>query len=231
MTTARQARTIFRPLADRHGDFAYTGGRELWLAPIHHTVSRVFVDRSYERGVFRIGWSIVPTFVPVPSLSDIIGSCWRHLYPPHEGGSPYWHWSDPVTVEAAWSVIEAEALPLLRSIDTLERWATYYRETFAIALTGVPGQRLVLDIALGDLSAARGSLETLLPQFQDDGEGHTPFYQYMRGLIMPVAEPLRAGDRAALARILHGWEADNIRGTKIEPFWEPTPFPLEDASA
>ena len=53
----------------------------------------------------------------------------------------------------------------------------------------------------------------------------------MRSLIIPVAEPLLAGDRAALARILHGWEADNIRGTKIEPFWEPTPFPLEDASA
>jgi hypothetical protein len=53
----------------------------------------------------------------------------------------------------------------------------------------------------------------------------------MRSLIIPVAEPLLAGDRAALATILHGWEADNIRGTKIEPYWEPTPFPLEDASA
>jgi len=55
MTTARQARTIFRPLAGRQADFAYTGGRELWLTPVHHTVSRVFVDRSYERDVFRIG--------------------------------------------------------------------------------------------------------------------------------------------------------------------------------
>ncbi|MDB5646744.1 hypothetical protein [Methylobacterium sp.] len=63
MTTARQARTIFRPLDGRQADFAYTGGRELWLTPVHHTVSRVFVDRSYERDVFRIGWAILPTSV------------------------------------------------------------------------------------------------------------------------------------------------------------------------
>jgi hypothetical protein len=31
----------------------------------------------------------------------------------------------------------------------------------------------------------------------------------------------------ALAKILHEWEAANVRGTELEPYWEPTPFPLE----
>lgn len=55
MTTARQARTIFRPLAKRNPDFAYTGGRSLWLTPIRHTVSRVFIDRTSDSGSFQIG--------------------------------------------------------------------------------------------------------------------------------------------------------------------------------
>jgi hypothetical protein len=86
MTTARQARTIFRPLAERHADFAYTAGRELWLTPIRHTVSRIFVQPSYERDVFRIGWGIYPTFVPTQGLSTVIGRCAGYLYPPHRGG-------------------------------------------------------------------------------------------------------------------------------------------------
>ena len=44
---------------------------------------------------------------------------------------------------------------------------------------------------------------------------------------MTVAEPLVADDRATLAKILHAWEASNIRGTKVERYWEPTPFSLE----
>lgn len=42
-----------------------------------------------------------------------------------------------------------------------------------------------------------------------------------------LTEPLMAGDRAALARLLHGWEASNMIGTKLEPYWRSTPFPLE----
>lgn len=45
--------------------------------------------------------------------------------------------------------------------------------------------------------------------------------------LAAVAEPLMAGDRPALAKILHEWETANVRGTELEPYWEPTPFPLE----
>ena len=45
--------------------------------------------------------------------------------------------------------------------------------------------------------------------------------------LAAVAEPLMAGDRPALAKILHAWEAANVRGTEVDPYWEPTPFPLE----
>jgi len=233
MTNARQAKRLFRPLADRHPDFAYPGGRELWLTPIRHTAARVFLDRSSNPDAFLIRWAIVATFIPHRDLSGLIGHCAGHIYPSGRAAGPaYWHWSDPDTVEAALRLIEAQALPHLRSLDSLEGWAAYYRETFPIARTGFPEKRLILDIALGDLEAARALLDTLLPHFRENKRPEAPIYQYMRRLIMTVADPLLAGDRPALANILHGWEAENIRGTnKIAPYWEPTPFPLEAASA
>lgn len=50
-------------------------------------------------------------------------------------------------------------------------------------------------------------------------------------MVRSVSEPLLAGDRAALATLLHGREADSIRGTEIQPYRGPTPVPPEDASA
>ena len=229
MTTARQIKTIFRPLADRNVDFAYPGKRDLWLTPIRHLAFRVFVCQTLEPDAFRLGWAILPTFIALPDFSGIIGHCAGHINPPARIGSVYWHWSAPSTVEAAISVIETEALPHLRSFESLEHWAAYYRETFPIALTGFPHERLILDIALGNLPAARAQLAELLPHFRENKSPDQPIYQYMRSLILPVAEPLLADDRPALAAILHGWESENIRGAKLERYWEPTPFPLERA--
>lgn len=229
MTTARQARTIFRPLAKRNPDFAYTGGRSLWLTPIRHTVSRVFIDRTSDSGSFQIGWAILATFIPEHSLPWTIGNCAGKLYPFDQDQFAYWEWSDPAAISAAIPIIEAEALPHLRSFDGLESWATYYRETFPIALKGSPHERLILDIALGNLPAAHAQLAKLLPHFRENKHPDQPMYQYMRSLILPVAEPLLADDRPALAAILHGWESENIRTAKLERYWEPTPFPLERA--
>lgn len=231
MTTARQARTIFRPLADRNIDFAYPGKRELWHTPIRHTASHVFIDRTSDSDSFRIGWAIVATFIPTGDLSGTIGHCSGQLYPFDQARFAYWHWSDPAMMNAAIPVIEEVALPHLRSFDGLEDWAAYYRETFPIALTGFPEQRLILDIALGNLTAARAQIAGLLPHFRENKSPDQPMYQYMRNLILPVAEPLLADDRPALAKILHGWEAGNMRSAKLEPYWEPTPFPLERAPA
>jgi len=128
-------------------------------------------------------------------------------------------------------IIEVEALSHLRAFDDLERWAACYRETFPIAPTGFPEQRLLLDIALGNLQVAREQLTELLPHFRENKHPDQPIHQYMRRLILPVAEPLLSDDRPALAAILHGWESDTIRAAKLEPYWAPTPFPLERAPA
>lgn len=126
-------------------------------------------------------------------------------------------------------VIEKEVLPLLRSINTLEAHAAFYRPRFDGYQVESPEHRLLVDIALGNLDAARASCRELEGEYRDNKHLDWWLYQNNRTIVMTVAEPLFAGDRAALAKILHGWEADNIRGTKLERYWEPTPFPLETA--
>ncbi|AWN36456.1 hypothetical protein DK427_12560 [Methylobacterium radiodurans] len=53
-------------------------------------------------------------------------------------------------------------------------------------------------------------------------------YRKKRRRILEVVEPLRTGDRSALAAILHRWEAEAARFHGVERWWEPTPFPIEE---
>ncbi|GJD77601.1 hypothetical protein [Methylobacterium gregans] len=53
-------------------------------------------------------------------------------------------------------------------------------------------------------------------------------YRRCRQRLLEVAEPLRLGDRAAIAAALHRWEGEAVRGDYHERFWEPTPFPIEE---
>ncbi|WP_155911956.1 hypothetical protein [Methylobacterium sp. 77] len=215
-------------MLDRHADLVHVGSRDLWIRPVRHVALRVMIDGTSNPDAFYLKWSMLDLFTPLDGLFGSIGWCSGKLG--RTGASPYavWRWSDPSTVGDAISAIETEALPLLRSADRLETFAAFYRENFEIARIGAPEDRLIIDIALGHLEGAQRIVRDLLPRFKEASPSSAS-YQATRTKILAVADPLLAGDRPALAAILHGWEAGNIRGTKIEPYWEPTPFPLERA--
>ncbi|WP_267357473.1 MULTISPECIES: hypothetical protein [unclassified Methylobacterium] len=87
--------------------------------------------------------------------------------------------------------------------------------------------RMIVHIAAGNLEAARAIWHER--HAWHAGRSFPPSSRAHRWQtqLAAVAEPLMAGDRPALAKILHDWEAANVRGTVLEPYWEPTPFPLE----
>ena len=58
--------------------------------------------------------------------------------------------------------------------------------------------------------------------------GRCTDYRSRRRRILEIVEPLRTGDRAAIAAILHRWEAEAARFHEVERWWEPTPFPIEE---
>ncbi len=124
------------------------------------------------------------------------------------------------------AVLEDVALPKLAFYGTPEGYATLPPRPHQIR--DEPHEdRMIVHIAAGDLDAARRIWHEQQPWHAGKSfpPGSRPHQWQVQ--LAAVAEPLMAGDRPALAKILHAWEAANVRGTELEPYWEPTPFPLE----
>lgn len=58
---------------------------------------------------------------------------------------------------------------------------------------------------------------------QDDLASTSAFMGHLRQLHGLIARR----DRVGLAALLHNWEAQGAVARKFEPYWAPTPFPLE----
>jgi len=231
MTTLRQIKRVFKPLMERHADVFMVGGRTLWVGPVHHVVRLIFLDSTTMGDCVAPQWNAHEMFLPnrkpdqhtchynfhyrrdPPGADELFGKCWQ--------------WSDPTMVPHLVSMLENEALPFLRTLDKLEPYAEHYDPPGRSYITH-PEDRMLLAIALGDLDTARAICVERLPEYREI-KNLGSIYDSLRKAVVTVADPLMAGDRAALAAILHGWEEANVRGTVLEPHWEPTPFPLETA--
>jgi hypothetical protein len=92
-----------------------------------------------------------------------------------------------------------------------------------------PDTKLVFDVALGDLDAARKPCLERIPllkgetYFRGDEEDKARVRQ-----LKELCRRLAADDRRGLAQLLHEWEATTVKNLKLEHLWEPTPFPLEE---
>jgi len=231
VTTLRQIKRVFKPLMERHADVFMVGGRTLWVGPVHHVVRRIFMDSTSMVDCVAPQWNAQEMFLPARRPDQHMCHYEFHYMrdPPGEdvlfGKS--WQWSDPTMVPHLVSMLENEALPFLRTLDSLESYAVVHRRLLDGSFFVHREDRMLLAIALGELDRARTMCQELLPRYRENKDPDWWLYQSLRTAVVTVAEPLMAGDRAALAAILHGWEEANVRGTVLEPHWEPTPFPLE----
>lgn len=122
-----------------------------------------------------------------------------------------------------------DALPALSAIETLDDFISYTRDDQLSqnAIDQHPLAHAILQVARGDLGKARAICANL-----DDAKSREWFNllapdDYAR--VMNVMRPLIVGeDRVGLARLLHEWEAASVRKLKLEKYWEPSPFPLEN---
>jgi hypothetical protein len=128
--------------------------------------------------------------------------------------------------------IEREALAPMRSIKSIddfvsftskERFPSTYLDLFEMS-------KVFVDIARGNLDAAKsiceymtsdGAKRRYLPNMQER-------YDRVTKELCPL---IAANDRSGLARLLHGYEAQSVKNLKLEKFWEPTPFPIEQCRA
>lgn len=218
MTTAREAKRLFRPLLERNNDVALIG-RLLAIKPVHHILRGVFLDATWDRNRFRPTWAAVFLFHPNA------GFHFNWSAPIYAGTSHGWLISDKDVEKALGDAVEREALPLLRPMQTIDDFAAFAtKDRFDLnPLNSYLNYRTLIDIARGDFDAA-GALCKMMAKRRSKSSFWAEQYDPILTQIWPL---VKRRDKATLAKILHEWEFEAVKREKLENIWEPTPFPME----
>jgi hypothetical protein len=228
MTTAAQVKKLVRPLLERHSDLALVG-RWILVKPVQHFARGIRIGSLLDPEKFRPQWAVVHLFEQRRFFPLNWGE-WLYNEPSPRPGS--WKISDPDISAALIRQIEQRALPALRAIGTLDDYLSFVSQHyFRHQLFDWPDCRLIVEVALGDLAAARTTCRDNLHLWSSDrpviDEEAREEHRRLREFCALVA----AGDRVALAKTLHEWEAISVKNLKIAHLWEATPFPLEMQTA
>jgi hypothetical protein len=223
MTTTAQVKKMVRPLLERHSDLALVG-RWIYVKPVHHFARAVLIDRTSAAHNFAPQWVAVHlfearTFFPLSWATALSDSRQGHWWSAK---------NDPDVANTLVNAIEEQALPRLRAMKTLDDYLHFVSENyFRHHLYEWPTAKIIVDVALGELTNARSLCDAKIEDWSTDqpyyNERHRAEFRRLRELCAC----LRADDRPGLARLLHSWEAETVKTFKIEHLWEPTPFPLE----
>lgn len=168
-----------------------------------------------------------------------------------------WDWRVPDIDRIFTCAVEEQVLPLLRPLAEDHRAYLPFFRKFIIPGGRVHAeQQVAIALASGARDEARTLLAQIWRWYETDSHGDYEqpdqivypkpgqrkraaieawekaslcvSYRKTRRRILEIVEPLRTGDRAALAAILHRWEAEAARIHGVERWWEPTPFPIEE---
>ncbi|RAI45792.1 hypothetical protein CH341_01975 [Rhodoplanes roseus] len=135
--------------------------------------------------------------------------------------------SQPHIQDALIEAIDEQALPRLRSVTSIEDYFAFVSgHTFRHKLFDWPDVKIIVDVARGDLAAARALRDANIDRWRDN-PAHDDESRARYRRVRQLCARLDADDRPGLAALLHEWEAITVRNLKIERLWEPTPFPLE----
>ena len=216
MTTTAEVKRMVQPLLARHDDLALVG-RLVVVKPVRHIIRGVFVDREGSRFGFRPIWAVNLMFEYDAHFSFNFGE-W--LYPKTKG--VWWDIERPGVGAELCAQVEEIALPQLRQIDTLEDFFFCYGYDEGI----FEMRKIVIDAACGNFeSADRASAKIFrLPISEPYMRTYREDYARLTTQLCPL---VAVRDRAGIAALLHGWEADAVKKQKLTHLWEPSPFPVE----
>jgi len=235
MTTLAQVKRTIKPLLDRNPDLALVG-RWIIVKPVRHIVRGILIDRTSQADQFSPQWAVMHLFEPRHTIFLSWGSMRMppHLFYPEEG---LWKWSLSQVENTLLTLLEQEALPKLRSIQTIQNLIQMLielnRSRFSPDAPPLPPfhrdtlTKIIFDVALGDLESGTSlCAKPILAWNSNDGtwdeSGKARLCRAQQ-----LCRLLAADDRAGMAALLHEWEAQTVRNLKIEHLWERTPFPLE----
>jgi hypothetical protein len=130
-------------------------------------------------------------------------------------------------------------LPIMRTIKTIDDLQDYRSREWRRLYGELPERvRPYVALAKGDFDAAARVLERWRSElaifaserkkysrkyFERNLQSDTIEVETLESLVLPR-------DPELIARRLHEFEAANVRRLKLEPFWQPSPLPIEEAA-
>jgi hypothetical protein len=222
MTTAAEIKKLVKPLLARNADLALVK-RFVVVTPLRHVIRGVLMDGTSGKHGFLPRWLVDHFFEPRRRYHLSWGECLRH-----STKGWVWYTTEAGIEEELILSVEGQALPLLRALESLDDFvATVAQTDRPHLLFEVPVEKIVLDIARGDLATARGlSRDVIAKKSLDDPHLDDEDREHLRK-VKVLCALLEKDDRAGMARMLHEWEAETVRLMKLDHLWEPSPFPLE----
>lgn len=221
MATAAELRRFFQPLLEQHPDFVRVG-RYALITPIRHIVRGIYPMSTSQRDYPRPIWFAGPLFGPDLHINT---NAHEWLWP---GKPTLWKFSDPEAPMDLCEQVEAVALPLIRPVNDVETFFHFAMRDnlfFGAPLYWNKLNKIVIDAARGDFEAADASAAG----FWSAEKYATPTERHEYDMVTQRLCPLvKARDRVGIARLLHEWEATSAKRFKLEKFWQPSPFPIEE---
>jgi hypothetical protein len=218
VTTDAQIKKMLRPLLERNSDLAYFR-RMLFIKPIRHVFRGVLFDGTSVPHGFSPRWLVNHTFNKRFGSS----SPWTfNITWPRPGG---WLITRPDIDDLLSKHIEQEAIPMMRPVRELETLTNLVDSHWRRDVLFDHPSILIIQSACGNLESARWDVKRAdyflsTPVAPTDAD-------YV-GKVRKLCTLLEADDLKGLVAHLHAWEEQNVRENKLERWWEPSPFPLEE---
>jgi hypothetical protein len=229
MTTKRQIKDLVQPLLERNPDLVLVGRQRLWLREIGSVGRMILVDRTGNPDCCVVDWFMPMFFMPEVSSWENLGRCHDRLFrSKNSGGGQGWYWSDPTMPADFITRVEADVIALLRPLDTVRKRLAFTRTRPQFQVYLGSHWHLIATIVAGELDAARAMWAKSRAFYRPGRVMDEPHHQLEYDRLCLIDEPLMADDRAGLAALLHRWEAENIVGSPLEPYWIKETLPLEE---
>ncbi len=210
-------------------------GRKLVVAPVHHIMSGLLLDRTSTKGAF----------VVLPLQRELFGLYRLHAYLHYDQVYPptglRWNVGDPAARNAFVAIAQEILLPWQRRMTTIqavfEHTVAHFRSRHGNSMGIRPAAyRAHLSAIIGDFDIAAEILQdpdTRVIYYDEVISYREYLNRAAPGFGDHIAEygnALPQADREAFARFSHALELENVRQFKVEKYWQPSPFPFENAA-
>jgi hypothetical protein len=220
MPAGPQIRKLLKPLLARHPDL-FMVGRDIFVRPIRHISRAIILDRTSDPTRF------APTY-HVSMTCHWIMIQWHRQLKHAPPGSVIWRWNHPDMPESLFTAIEDQALPALRAASTFADVEAFAAQNpWGYPLDAYHEPAMLFYAASGDKVRAQAKAHLLRNAWKTVDPKASPGIQHQIALLRAIRDGIAADDWQGVAHALHELERAVMAYWKLEPYWEPSPFPLE----